>query len=449
MKKIFSALLALSLFPAVSFGVSAAEERNVDQYHTGTVVVDENFNDRQLNAAPGEEWEADTYNKDIGVYADVCTDPLDPNNKALKIVKESGGLVWIKRNFQPLNGQIVITYRAMITGFDVVHYIGYMPGLNNLMTYQGGWVYGTYTVPNSNTELNVWHEIRWEIDIDEQMYKGYIDGALCREIAFSSPLDNLTDIRFGYTGSPTWIDDLKISYTPGGTVNYTKVVVDDPEYVINHTLMGIYNIARDTEVDEVLSRITFVDGALVSLYERDGVTPYNKRFVEDFTILKVQSPDLEREKVYTLHLSSWKASVNTVKTSYKCITFFEGDSDMLVYNEKEYIDKDNHNVAPFIKDGKLYVPLRALAESLGLSVGWNAETATVTVNGVAVDCNKESLYGRTFVAAEDAARIMNKKLIANEKGIATFARDGVKFDESELSSFLIDIARRANKKEGA
>lgn len=37
------------------------------------------------------------------------------------------------------------------------------------------------------------------------------------------------------------------------------------------------------------------------------------------------------------------------------------------------------NAAPFIKDGRTYVPVRFVAEALGANVSWNANSRTVTI----------------------------------------------------------------------
>lgn len=44
------------------------------------------------------------------------------------------------------------------------------------------------------------------------------------------------------------------------------------------------------------------------------------------------------------------------------------------------IDSGEFPAAPYYSDGKLMVPLRAVAESLGLRVEWNAETGEVNVD---------------------------------------------------------------------
>ncbi len=44
------------------------------------------------------------------------------------------------------------------------------------------------------------------------------------------------------------------------------------------------------------------------------------------------------------------------------------------------IDPDNPNIAPFIENGRTLVPLRFVAESLGLDVAWDGETQTITIH---------------------------------------------------------------------
>lgn len=44
------------------------------------------------------------------------------------------------------------------------------------------------------------------------------------------------------------------------------------------------------------------------------------------------------------------------------------------------IDPEKYPVAPYYENGKLMVPLRAVAESLGLRVEWNQETGEINVD---------------------------------------------------------------------
>ena len=83
----------------------------------------------------------------------------------------------------------------------------------------------------------------------------------------------------------------------------------------------------------------------------------------------------------------------------------------------KWIDPANKSVKPYIKEGRTMVPLRFLAEEMGATVGYNAETAGITValgetimeltvgstaysvNGEAfeMDCAAEISEDRTFV----------------------------------------------------
>lgn len=48
-------------------------------------------------------------------------------------------------------------------------------------------------------------------------------------------------------------------------------------------------------------------------------------------------------------------------------------------------DANGKSVEPFIIDGTTYLPVRAVAEALGLDVGWNASTNTVSLTSGSSD----------------------------------------------------------------
>lgn len=50
-------------------------------------------------------------------------------------------------------------------------------------------------------------------------------------------------------------------------------------------------------------------------------------------------------------------------------------------------DANGKSVEPFIIDGTTYLPVRAVAEALGLDVDWNPATNTVGLSGGATDDN--------------------------------------------------------------
>ena len=61
------------------------------------------------------------------------------------------------------------------------------------------------------------------------------------------------------------------------------------------------------------------------------------------------------------------------------IGFYVENPKYLV-NGKEYrIDKNNQKVAPYLKNGQVYIPARCITEAYGAGIEWNAKTNTATI----------------------------------------------------------------------
>ena len=93
-----------------------------------------------------------------------------------------------------------------------------------------------------------------------------------------------------------------------------------------------------------------------------------------------------------------------------------------------WVDRDNKNVIPYIKDSRTMVPLRFLAEKMGATVGYDEQTRgiTITLNGTVMelwadradyfingearvmDCATEILEGRTFVPVRFVSESLGK-----------------------------------------
>ncbi len=405
------------------------------------VVVDEDFENYQHNGPPGEDWEFEVYNKDIGVYADIVEDPEDSNNSVLKYIRESGDLVWVYRYFEPIGGKVYIDYRFMLSETEAVLYLGRIDGVYALMTYQGAYVFESTTIPNISTTLNVWHDFHGEIDLVEHTFTAMIDGDIVMDhVEINSDIESIDHIYFGFAEVWTMIDDLKISYEGGIVTNYTKLSVD--EYTYNNTLKGIYNVPMETEQEEFLENCTFVDGAVYGLYESDGKTPYTKRFIDDLSILKIQSPDMSQEVQLSVNIQPWVASLKTVNEAYKCVIFFEDDCDMIVKNKRQYIDEDNTTLRPFVKDSHMYIPIRALSEAFNIDVAYNEQTKSVSIGGQMVECETVIVEGRTFMKAKDATQITGKKLLVNKENMVVFADDSVVLDDIEYTIFVNEVEAR-------
>ena len=101
----------------------------------------------------------------------------------------------------------------------------------------------------------------------------------------------------------------------------------------------------------------------------------------------------------------------------------------------KWIDKDNKDVVPYIKNNRTYVPVRYLAEELGAKVSYNHETqqifiknantelvltldeTTYTDDGLEkeMDVKPEIVEGRTFVPVRFVAEALDRDVFWNEK----------------------------------
>ena len=77
----------------------------------------------------------------------------------------------------------------------------------------------------------------------------------------------------------------------------------------------------------------------------------------------------------------WKADTKTVIIALKdkIIELYIGNPLASVNGVPTPIDKDNPQVAPFIKDGRTMLPLRFIAENFGAEVLWDSNLKKVTI----------------------------------------------------------------------
>jgi len=112
----------------------------------------------------------------------------------------------------------------------------------------------------------------------------------------------------------------------------------------------------------------------------------------------------------------------------------EGYIAMYVQNPAAYIDggktpidQTNPKVAPYLKNGLAYVPLRFTAEALGGQIEWDAKKMAATVktkNGNTFEITEvykpELVGGRTYIPAEAIAKIFGKQYFY-ERGLIVIA----------------------------
>ncbi|MBR1970523.1 MAG: right-handed parallel beta-helix repeat-containing protein [Clostridia bacterium] len=106
----------------------------------------------------------------------------------------------------------------------------------------------------------------------------------------------------------------------------------------------------------------------------------------------------------------------------------------LCYTEAEIIDKDNLDIKPMVKDGKIFVPIRFISENLGFNVGYDGASRSVTftkgntnvvmtidndkcnVNGVEITLSDKPFVfeNRTFVSAADVKTALGVNIHGND-----------------------------------
>lgn len=125
----------------------------------------------------------------------------------------------------------------------------------------------------------------------------------------------------------------------------------------------------------------------------------------------------------------------------------------------KWVDKDNKNVMPYIKDNRTLVPLRYIAEELGAKVSYNEETKEITIKSMEteliltvgkkeytndgvkkqMDTAAEVIDGRTFVPVRVISEDLNKALYWSEKDklVIITPKDYIWAEENEIEKELL------------
>jgi len=140
------------------------------------------------------------------------------------------------------------------------------------------------------------------------------------------------------------------------------------------------------------------------------------------------------------------------------IIFKIGDPISFAEGYKLYIDSKNHEVKPFIKDDRAFVPLRFIAESLKLKIKWDGEAQSVTLSNSAnkliftvgkneidvngekkeIDASPVNENGRIFVPLRAIAESLGKEVIYEDGIVIVTSEDG---KELLTDAHLSEIAK--------
>ena len=160
-----------------------------------------------------------------------------------------------------------------------------------------------------------------------------------------------------------WSGDL------AGSTNPTTITMDVSKTVTATYAPLPHPVSRHTIVLTIDIKTMTVDGARVTLDAPAAL-------LEDRTLVPLRA--------VVEHLGgtiSWNAKTRqvTLKARGTTIVLTIGKNTALVNDKPLAIDPKNGKVVPLISSGRTMLPLRFVAENLGLQVEWNAEARTITV----------------------------------------------------------------------
>lgn len=174
----------------------------------------------------------------------------------------------------------------------------------------------------------------------------YVDGTFRCELSLKKG-ENTVRIAAADSAGNSGSETYDVTYTPAS-----------PSPVSGHTI-----------VLTIGSKTMSVDGARIALDTRVAL-------VDDRTLLPLRA--------VVEHLGgsiAWNARTRqvTLKVRGTTIVLTIGKNSALVNGKPLAIDAKNSKVVPLISSGCTMLPLRFVAENLGLKVGWNAKTKAVTL----------------------------------------------------------------------
>ncbi len=138
----------------------------------------------------------------------------------------------------------------------------------------------------------------------------------------------------------------------------------------------------------------------------------------------------------------------------KAVILAVDSNEALLKGEKKYIDENNLNVVPKIKDSKTYVPIRFISEAFDVSVEWDADTKTASIDGGKIIINTSNgeiekdgekvdgnvgafiENGRTYLPLRMISELMEYKVFWDERGFISISDVEDLFDTSNDNDLI-------------
>lgn len=141
------------------------------------------------------------------------------------------------------------------------------------------------------------------------------------------------------------------------------------------------------------------------------------------------------------------------------IALFDGSPRAYCNGEKTLIDSDNEDVAPYITDGRMMIPLRFVSEAFGCDVTWNdgemaayitkynktlvvregSVNATVGKNAYTLYAAPESKNGRLFIPLRDVAEYFEKEIFWDDMGLVVVGGNADALDSENDRTLVTNL----------
>ncbi len=426
------------------------------------VIINQDFENYKIDDVP-ELWTVSHDVKADGLWGGVAEDPDNPDNKVMAI-SSTGTLVKGTIGFKPLGGTVSVKYKMRIPYlYNDCHYLGIMDGIVRILTYQNTWNLWNgqqqIVLPNTPVVYDTWLDMEYVIRFDEQTFDILCNGTHWIEnykfyIADIESIDHIY-WRNGANGI-LYIDDVVITNDGEIKTIYTKL--ESSAYNVYPSQETVKNIGFETPVKEFMSNMKFVEGAVVKILNPDG-TPYAGRYIVKNLLLDVSSPEGDQQKIFQIHSRPWMASLVTVDYCKDAIIFCKNSNDAMIKGNKNYINPDDLEVMPFEEKGKIYLPLRFIAEQRGYTVEWIEDeeavkfgdvklvekSSSVTKNSqkLNVDGNCINKNGTMYVPSDWIDEIFDVQVRAYKNFL--IIKDDVSFANSRMEKLALnEIAARYN-----
>ncbi len=145
------------------------------------------------------------------------------------------------------------------------------------------------------------------------------------------------------------------------------------------------------------------------------------------------------------------------------VVLYIGSSQAMVNNKETQVDSSNSEVKPYVKDSRTLVPVRFISESMGADVGWDAPSSTVTITlggkvlklvignktlqvgkeKVLLDVAPEIKEGRTFLPLRSISEAVGKKVFY-DRGLIIISDDEDIFNATAEKSMLDEVISKVN-----